>query len=96
VRVRCGGNTVVGYAESLTETEVLVQALEELPALDGECGVVLDFPEGSATARGLLVAVDTDGGLLRIPLDRLEGSGCLLLAAAILAEGTDEGNTPRD
>jgi hypothetical protein len=84
----------VGYAETLTGTEVVVQALEELPELDGECEVVIDFPDGSATARGRVVAVDRDAGLLRISLERLEGGGSLLLAAAIIAEGTDEGNAP--
>jgi CheY-like chemotaxis protein len=96
VTVRCGNNSVVGYAESLTATEVVVQALEELPGLEGACEVVIDFPAGSATARGKLIALDRGGGLLRISLERVEGGGSLLLAAAITAEATGEGEaSPR-
>lgn len=95
VTVRCGSHAVVGYAESLTATEVCVQALEELPNLEGECEVVIDFPAGSATAHGRLVAVDRNSRLLSISLERLESGGSLLLAATISAGATDEGNAPQ-
>jgi hypothetical protein len=91
VTVRCGSNAVEDYAESLTDTEALVQALEELPELEGGCEVVIDFLEGSATARGRIVAVDRNGGFLRIPLEQLEGGGFLPLAAAIISRAL----TPR-
>src|SRR4051794_25372092 len=71
VTIRCGSATLAGYAEILSETEVLVQALEEMPPLDGECEVVFELSKGSVTARGRLLTIDPNARLLRISLDRI-------------------------
>jgi hypothetical protein len=86
VTVRCGTTTVVGYAEGVTDTEVLVQALEKLPEMEGACEVVFDYPEGEVTASGVILNVNRDSRLLRVLLERLVGAAEPALAAAILAE----------
>ena len=86
VTVRCGGASITGYAERVTDVEVLVQALEDLPPLPGECELVFGYPEGEVTARGIVLGANHDSRLLRISIERLLGSGKALLAAAILEE----------
>src|SRR5438552_9081167 len=86
VTVRCGAASVVGYAECVTDTEVLVQGLEAPPEMEGACEVVFDYPEGEVTASGVILNSNRDSRLLRVSLERLVGAAEPALAAAILAE----------
>jgi len=86
VTVRCGTASVTGYAESVADTEVLVQALEDLPPLAGECEVLFDYPEGEVAARGTILGSNAGSGLLRISLERFADTAERALAAAVLAE----------
>src|SRR5207244_689580 len=74
VTVRCETASVVGYAEDVTDTEVLVQALEDLPQLAGKCEVLFDYPGGEVTARGAILDSDPGSRLLRVSLERFVGA----------------------
>ena len=85
---------MAGYAENVTDTEVLVQALEDLPLLAGECEVLFDYPEGEVAARGAILDSDPYSRLLRVSLERFVGAAGPALAAAILAD--DDGASSID
>jgi hypothetical protein len=85
VSARCGSAAITGYLDCVTEAEAVIQSLDVLPPLDGECEVAIDLPLGEVRARGPVSAVDPEDGSFRVSLDRFESRGYLLLAAALLA-----------
>ena len=91
VTARCNGVAVAGYADRLTGGEACVQALEQLPALAGDCELVFDLPLGQASAHGLISAVDSESRSFRVTLDQLETNGFLLLATVLMEEGLETG-----
>jgi hypothetical protein len=84
VALQCAGASVLGYADGVTDSEILMQALEELPPVRGAGAAVLDFGGESAAISGAISFVDSDARLLRVSLDRIDGGGELLLAAELL------------
>src|SRR5437588_4740101 len=66
VTVRCAGSTIEGYAEHLTGTEVLVQALGAVPAVAGDCELTIDLALGTAHAHGGITHVDPEARTLSV------------------------------
>lgn len=90
VMLRCGDSSLVGFAESLTEAEVRVQALEELPDVAGDCEVVLDFAAGRVTARGSVSRIDANARSFCVSIDRVVSDGDLLLAATAITQDIED------
>ena len=87
VTARCGDTTIAGFARTLSVSEALVEAVEPLPPLAGDCEVVFDLPLGRASARGFISEVNPESRTFRVRLEQLANRGVLLLAATLLAAG---------
>lgn len=83
VMATCGADHVVGFAESVTDSEVVVQVLEELPAFSGDCVAVLDFGAEAAEISGAISSFDSHDRLVRISVDRIDRGGELLLGSTV-------------
>src|SRR5437764_13555061 len=91
VNARCGSTTLTGYLDQVTEAEAVVQSLDELPPLAGDCEVAIELPLGEVKARGSISAVNPERRRFCVALDRFESRGYLLLAAALLREEMEAG-----
>ena len=83
VTIRCGSSLIEGYAERLTGSDVLVQALGVLPPVTGECEISIELPLCTAVAHGSVTSLDPTTRTLSVEFTTLDSSGHLLLAAAI-------------
>src|SRR4051794_3617180 len=86
VAIRCGAALVEGYVERLTGTDLLVRALQEIPALSGDCALTFELPGEAVTARGSVLSVATDTRTVSVALTALGNGGPSLLAATLLVD----------
>ena len=85
VTLRAAGASVIGFADRVMDSEIVVQALEELSPVRGTCSAVVDFGGEYAWVFGAVSRLDDDARLLRLSIDRIDGGGELLLAAELLS-----------
>jgi len=93
VSLSFGDGRVDGYAEAIATGEINVQALDDLPALKGECTIRIELPLGRAVSRGRARKVNRKARTCTIVLTTLKSGGRFLLAAA-LAEGEQQSREP--
>jgi hypothetical protein len=91
VHIRGAGGEFDGYAEQLTESSLIIQALGQMPEPGEECAIVFYLEGGETGARGKVLEHDPEQRQYRIEISHLDSNGRLLLAGILLEEPRGSG-----